>query len=494
MIREIKFDPARRKFFRAAIGLASTIALAPLLPPWFTAHAAATIFVSAVDGSNADNGTTWALAKQSVAGAIAIAADGDIIVVDNAGTFAPTAAISWTAGAGAGYAIISATRSGTVSYTPAPGATESVGASSNFFVVTPEATKGLYIYGMTMNGGSNNNASCCILTNNSNFSYIYYDTCTFGLKSVNASTYVGIGPQNVAASRQVFKDCTFTCTASHTAQFFNLMGAANAEFINPTISFTGGTKPLKLFVGDSIVGVAFEGGNVIVRDGDLSGYNVASGTLVDQATLNGSITFKNLILSATPTIVSGVAGNSSQVFVRNCDSGNTDYVFQYYSTFGALTADTTVYKNGGASFNSEPVSWKIVTTAACSEQLPFVTPLLQIWDTSTAGQSPTISIAQASGATNLTDRNCWMDLDAAASATTTKYTYFTGRNAAPFTGSAVDWAADSGATWTGLSTPNKQLLSCGTVTPARAGLLQGRMIVAKASTTVYIDAKITGIS
>lgn len=487
--------PRRRSVLQAMAIYASIVVLAPILPPWFYAHAAATIFVSAVDGSNADNGTTWALAKQTVAGALAIAVANDIIVVDNLGTFSAGAAITWTPVARV--AVISVTRSGTVSYTPSSGAVETCGTGTFNFNITGATNGSMYVYGMTLRSG-NAGASQIRLLDTTATMRLEMDSCNLDLASYNSATVamlVGATGGGEVVKFTSLKDCTFSRTdgggGSTSAGAFIKPKSAVLEIINPTIAFASVAGKVTALVG---AGSTTDPARFTMRDGDISAN--WDGPLVAVAGIqSGALLFKNLKLNASTAITSGAwAQGIGSITLRNVSSDNTDYVFGFYNAYGTLTADVSVFKNSGASFNSQTVSWKIVTTSVCDEWRPFITPLLQIWDTSTAGQTPTVSIAQASGATNLNDRDAWMDIDSAASATATNYNYKSGRNAAPFTGSAVDWAADSGATWTGLSTPNKQLLSLGTVTPARAGLLQGRVAIAKASTTVYLDAKIVGIS
>lgn len=498
MISGIKFDPSRRKFLKAASGwalLGAVAAVAPILPPWFDARAATTIFVSAVDGNNADTGADWTNAKQTVAGALAIAVTGDIILVDNAGTFTASAAITWTPPAG-NVAIISVNRAGGDAW--AAGAVEAVGASSNAFNVAGAAASAMFVYGMTINGGSNAASACDInLVTTVNVS-CYFETrsCTFDLKSTTLTTNrIFIGPTNGATSRLVgmkFYDCTFICSGSRSGDFISLDNA-DIEIVNPVISCTGATKPSALFVSEFWEAAA----RVVIRDGTLAGYNVSGGAYFNIATQYGSqIVCSNLILDSTPTVTTGSwpAGSNGSITLRNVDSGDTDYIFSYHDARGTLTVDIAIYKDGGASFNGQNVSWKIVTTAAASEFNPFVTPLLSIWDTLTSAQTATFDIIRDS-ATNLTNRDIWPTLDYAASATTTRYTAASGRNANPFTGTGADWSA-SGATWTGVggfSNTNEQVMSIA-FTAARDGLLQGRVYVGVASATLYLDAKVAGVS
>jgi hypothetical protein len=254
----------------------------------------------------------------------------------------------------------------------------------------------------------------------------------------------------------------------------------------------GATKPATLFAARA----SSENGRLSIIDADLTGYAVTSSAYFDVTNWNGiTAELQNCKLSATPTLTTGTwPGGNGSISYRNTNSGNTVADFAYINSYGTLTADTTVSKDGGFTFAGTAVSWKVVTSSLCTQFRPFITPPLPIWDTSTGSQTPTISVAQASGATNLNDMTCWSMQDFAASATTTQYTYQSGRNTQPFVGTPADWPADSGATWTGISTPNKQLIGAGAFTAARAGLVKGRLFFGVASATVYINAQVDGIT
>jgi hypothetical protein len=448
----------------------------------------ATIFVSAVDGANTDNGTTWALAKQTVAGALAIAANGDVIVVDNAGTFTANAAITWTLGGGVALAIISVTRSGTTSFTPSAGATESVGAANAAFTISGASSSAYYVYGMNINGGTNNNAACNIVP--ATYQRANFDTCTFDLPTANDRTIL-IGTTSSVTYTQ-FLNCTFKrSNATGLTQYLDLAFSSVVEIINPTFVLTGAPTTL---IGFNALGVA---GYVTMRDGDISAFNTSGGGIVRLTSFGaGSVVIENLKLHATPAITNGSwqIGNAS-ITVRNCDSADTTYIFSYINQFGTLTTDESIYvTSGGAVFDGAGASWKIVTTSACSESTPFILPFIFVWDTTLTAQTASIEIIR-DNATALTDRDIWSSLDSAASASFPNYTYQTNRNVNPFTGTPADQPTST-ATWTGtggFANPTKQKLQ-NTFTAAAAGLLQSRVSIGVASTTFYIDPFIGGVA
>ncbi len=450
-----------------------------------------TYFVSSVTGDNS-TGTSWTTAKTSVTAALAIPpVDGDIILVDHSHSVNAGAAITWTIPTG-NIAIISVTPSGASSYSAfTAGGAETVGAANAAFTVTPAAGTSLYLFGMSLTSGTTSGNDLGLFTS-SNIANWRSLSCTFAVPGAGTGSQILLASGTASGTIFDSRNDTYLCSGSRAGTFITF-GSGQITLTNPTISLTGGTKPAVCFDFVTLVS-----SKIVIQDADLTGYAVTSGAYFNIATIfnTANVVMRNCKISATPTLTTGTfpSGNASFT-LRNVDSGNTDYIFQYTNFFGTLTADASVSKSGGASFNGTPISWKIVTTANANEGKPFVTPPMLIWDATTTSQTPNISIAQASGATNLTDRNIWPTQDFAASASATNYTFQSGRNAQPFIGSAVDWPADSGPTWSGISTPNKQLLSAGAFTAARAGLVAATISVGIATTTLYIgDAAPTGIT
>lgn len=458
-----------------------------------------TYFVSAVDGNNANDGLAWSggghAPKQTVAGALAIPpVSNDIIVVDNAGTFTASGAITWTM-IGGNISIISVTRSGTATYVPSAGATESIGATSAPFLIGNTANAAVYMYGMTINGTTHTgntatNRIGIFETGNIN-SLIEFDTCSMSLLSTGSTPSITIGPAGSSQAIQQsvrFKNTTITFASKSGSAF--LFRNAKIEMINPTFSF-GATKPTPLFSGGGVLGTA---GAVIVRDGDISSYTGSALVGIDTF-LGIDLLLANLKISATPTITSGSwTRNPVSLTLRNVDSGDTTYVFSYYNPYGTLTTTTSSYKNSGVTFGSGaiPASWKIVTTSVCSQYSPFRIPPILIWDTTLTAQTSAIEFAQDSSATALTDQDIWSDLDSAASASFPNYTWQSNRNAQPITGTPANQPTST-ATWTGLTTPTTQKLN-NAFTAAEVGLLQSIISIGKATTTLYINPNIDGVT
>ncbi len=454
-----------------------------------------TVRVSSVTGDNSD-GSTWAKAFTSVTSALSGRSSGDFIIVDAAHSVTANAAITWTPPAG-NIAIICVTPSGASGFssTPATGAAEGVGAASAAFTIASIAAAHIYVYGMTINGGTNANSACTIALLSTNVACtLEMQSCTLDLKAASTvSILLGVlGGTGIAHSIRC-KDCTYIASGSRAGTVLQI-GNAQIDIINPTISTTGATKPVILIAANSTNPAL--GGTLTVRDGDLSGYAVSSGAYLNLGTnfISQQVLLRNLKLSATPTLTTGSwSQGTASITLRNVDSGNTLYTFQYQNPMGTLTADTTKYVTSGASFNGAGISWKIVTTSLATQFNPFVTPLLQIWGTSTSAETAAVEIIQDSAATALTDLDIWFNVESAASASFPNYTTTSDRNAQPFIGTPANQPTSTTA-WTGsFTTPTKQQLQ-NAVTPAAVGLIAGRLNVGIAATTLWMDAKMAGLT
>lgn len=454
-----------------------------------------TYFVSSVDGNNADSGLTWALAKQTVAGALAVpAVSGDIILVDSAHAFTATAAITWTPPAG-NIAIISVNRAGGDAWLA--GASESIGAANSQFLIANAAGSAMFVYGMSLFGGTNNNANCFItlLTSTSGISSLEMVSCTINLQSVNTSGVLNFGTSvaTTARSNRIrLLNCTLQCDASR-AGTFALIQRARVELINPAFAMNGATKPAILFAGAT----AGDTGSILIRDADLTGYAVSGGAYFGVANFNTiSAVVENCKISATPSITTGAwPGGEASITLRNVDSGDTINSFEYRDAYGTITENASIYFDAGADFNGAGISWQIVTTAAANEYTPFVTPIVgEIWNTTTSAQTAEIELVRDS-ATALTDREIWSGIDYPASASFPNYTRASNRHANPFTGTGAAQPTSTGA-WTGtggFSNTTKQKLQHA-FTAAEVGMLTARVHVGKASETLYLHPDISNVT
>lgn len=445
----------------------------------------ATYYVSSVDGDNADDGTTWDLAKATVAGALAVATGAfDIIKVDSNHAFTAGGGIGWTVNSTSFVAVISVNRTGSDAYLA--GAAESVGAANANFNLNPGGSLGIYVYGMTLTSGTNNNTACdfnigTMATGATSITTM--ESCTLSCPSAanNALFFLGGAANTGDRENQItLTNCTFTRTSAEQA--FEIRNAA-VRIVNPTIN-TGSTGTLFTF------SVNTEGSLFV--EGDISGFTGSTGIcLVTGCYLD--VTFQNCKFPVTTPLYTGTfPANEVQgsITVINSDSADTHDQFQFHNVKGSITRNTSIYASSGATVDGTACSWKIVTTAEASEQAPFVTPWLATWDDSKTAITATIEYNH-DDATDSNDREIWSELEYLGSASFPNGTINSNRNAEPFTGTGATTGTGA-ATWTGtggFTDENVQKLSH-SVTTAEKSVMRARVFVGEASKTLYLDPTI----
>jgi hypothetical protein len=254
-----------------------------------------------------------------------------------------------------------------------------------------------------------------------------------------------------------------------------------------TASAIAGTAPTTLFVPTTTVGHH----NLNVHGVDLS---AVTGNLLNVAAQEqGSIyTFANCKLGSGFTFTTGThtgIGGAEVNFI-NCDSASTNYNYYRETAQGTVIDETTLVKTGGASDGTTPISWKMVSNANSKLGWPLASAPIVAWnDNSGASKTATVEILRDS-ATNLKDDEIWVEVDYIANTGDPGGLAVSDRKASPVataadqTASSVDW------TTTGMSNPNKQKLNV-TFTPQKRGAVRGRVMLAKASTTVYVNPQVT---
>jgi hypothetical protein len=453
-------------------------------------------YVSSVDGSDASDGLTWANAKATVAGAIAVAtASGDIIYVDSAHSFTPGAAITWNAvTANQVLAIISASRaSGEPPTAWAAGAAENVGAANAVFGIGSIGGQRLRIFGMTINGGTGNSAgahiSIAVAGETDTIISVDLQGCTLNVNSTNAAARLQFGP-----SADTTKLTTTSNVVNCAVGIKNVATGAvmlfrdcRVRITGLTMSYIGGSKPASLC--DFQTNLTSD---VTIADSDLSAYEKSGGFYFDITNMAGPLRLINCKTSATPGLYTGsFLGNVANITAVLVDPGDTHNTFAYYNRLGQITQNTSNFANSGAQFDGAGISWEIVTTAACSEAEPFVTPWIHRWLDTTGSQDIHLQLLRAS-ATDFTNREVWAEFECLENASFPIGTITSTRNAQPFDGTPVD-LTNSAKTWTEIVANDNEMECRVTRTVAEKCTARARLMVGVASITagnMYLDPSI----
>mgnify|MGYP003441372921 CR=1 FL=1 len=435
----------------------------------------ANIYVRSTDGSDADNGSTWALAKATLAGAAAIDAAGDNIYLSQSHAESGGAVTAVFAGTMANPVKIIAGNDGAEPPT-------AVSAASLISSSSITLSGSYYLYGLTLQSATSilPNAQA---TSNS----VTLDHCSLITTGTGGSSFFSIGSTNNVTQKAVLLDCTYKFSGSSNS------GCATAGVVEiKGGSFVSGTStPSAGIFGGAATDRT--GAQLLIDGLDMT--NLASTVSIFRTFISpGLFQIRN---SKLPASWSGSLCNATPLAtgqrfeMHNCDSGDTNYRLWVQEYSGSIKTETTLVRTGGASDGTTGYSLVMATTANANASVaPLVSPEVSIWNDTTGGsKTVTVEILHDS-ATNLTDGEIWLEAQYLGTSGLPLGSFISDAKA-DILATAADQSASS-ETWTttGMSNPNTQKLSV-TFTPQEKGYIQAKVYLAKASKTVYVDPKLT---
>lgn len=425
-------------------------------------------YVRSTDGNDADSGLTWALAKATLAGALAVAAAGERIWVSQAHAETQASAMTLTAAgtAAAPVEILCGNDAATPPTALATTATVSTtGASAIAF-----GAGFAYVYGIIFqaaSGASSGNIN--IATTLSDWAF---DTCELALIGTNAASAIVLG-------------------LSASQQFISLK---NTTIRRSAVGQTIALRQSLLWNGGSIAGTApttiFTCTSARLCNVRSIGVDLSLGTtnLVDVAG-TGVIRLEQCKLGAGVALTTGTNSgrNGVVILLDNCDSADTQYRMQRHQYEGDVYSETTIVRTGGASDGTTPLSHKMVSSANSKFYAPLYGPEFWIHNTAVgAAKTVTVEIVHDS-LTALTDAEVWLEVEVLTTTGFPLATFPSDRAADILATPVAQTASTIAWTTTGLTNPNKQKLAV-TFTPQEIGIFRCRVALAKASYTVYYDA------
>ena len=432
------------------------------------------IYVRSTDGSDSDNGSTWALAKATLVGAAAIDAAGDTIYLSQ----------SHAESGGAVTAVFAGTIANPVKIIAGNDAAEPPTAVSSASLISSSSitlSGSYYLYGLTLQA-----AGSILPANQSASNSVTLDNCSLITTSTTSGGFFTIGSANNITQKAVLLDCTYKFGGASN------IGCATAGVVEiKGGSFISGTStPSAGIFG----GAADRSGARLTIDG-LDMTNLASTVNIFRAFVSpGLFQIRN---SKLPASWSGSLCNATPLAtgqrfeMHNCDSGDTNYRLWVQEYSGSIKTETTLVRTGGASDGTTGYSLVMATTANANASVaPLVSPEVSIWNDTTGGsKTVTVEILHDS-ATNLTDGEIWLEVQYLGTSGAPLGSFISDAKA-DILATAADQSASS-ETWTttGMSNPNTQKLSV-TFTPQEKGYIQAKVYLAKASKTVYVDPKLT---
>jgi len=436
----------------------------------------AIIYVRSTDGSDADNGSTWALAKATLAGAGAIDAAGDTIYLSQAHAESTSGTISL----------------GLAGTATAP--TKIIGANDS--AAPPTAVSVLPTITGTGAGGAMGLNSGAVHWYGINF-----------IGGTAASSYT-ISLGTTLPSR--FERCSFTAIGNTDAEFA-VAGGTSTKLLFESCDFKlATTTQLVMTVAGRVDirgGSVLVGSSAITRGFDFSTLGVLQVEAFDftncaaafdlcKAPASATIPYRarfidcKLPASWSGSPVTGTPNPGAMVEMINCSAGSTNYAYWRKTHAGEIKHESVIVRSSGASDGVTPLSWKMTSNAnALYPYNGLESQEILLWNDNT-GSSKTATVEVVTDNVTLTDAEAFIELQYLGSSATPLATRINdakadfAATAASQTSSSVTW------TTTGLTTPVKQKLAV-TFTPQMKGYLIARIILCKASTTMYVDPLIT---
>jgi hypothetical protein len=431
--------------------------------------------------TGAANGSTWADAYTTLGAAVAVATNADTIYVSQA--HSDNAGGTFSFPATPGLKVICANDSAQPPTSVATGGSTAVPSSAGLLI-----NGCVFIYGLTFlgNAGTSGANAIALGGNNAGPNYVQLDTCRLEVRGTNTTigVFTGVSPasNSFQESEVHLKDCVLKF--QNTSQGV-IPRCAHVTFEVVSFDATGAAPAQAIRCRALNQGA----GRFLWSGGDISHVGTA---LVESEAANEAqdITFVNCRIPSGAALVSGtVRPGGPKVRMHNCDSGATNYRSAQTDFTGSTLSETTIVKTGGASDGETPLSWRMVSTASAVIGAELISPAIAVWNDDT-GSPLTIEVDVLTDGITLTDQEIWLKVQYLGSASYPTGFFLSDRNADLLASGVAQ--ASSAATWTttGLSSPVAQKLSV-TVTPQMKGFIQATVHLAKPSTTVYLDPKLT---
>jgi hypothetical protein len=400
------------------------------------------------------------------------AAAGDKIFLSSDHSETTAAATNWLNSIPGGWttlttSILSVNRGGSV---PPVSADLTSGASISFTTMNIDCAKPIYMQGLTLIA-----ASGSISFGAANYCSYYLKDCTLQIAGSSASYAIKTSDYS-----ETVLDNT-SVSFGGAAQTITLAASGELTWIN-TASPLSGISPNNLFFPPSNAL-----GLVTCRGVDFSAYT-GNFVGVGSITNNIKVLFGSCKISASSTILTGTPySNAALVELINCWDG-TNVRNERYTTGGSTVTERTITLTGGAADDVGSFSLKMASGSARIDK--WVAPIASFWldvENTSTGSSKTATVEIVSSA-SLNNDDIWLLLEYMGTAGSQLASFVDSNPVTPLTAAVA--VTTSTAAWNSApATPVYQKLQV-TFTPQRAGRVRGRVMLGKASTTVYVNPNI----
>ena len=444
----------------------------------------ANIYVRNTDGSDSDNGSTWALAKATLTGAAAIDAAGDTIYLSQAHSESTSAPVT-IALAGTASNPVNVICGNDAAGPPTAVATTAIIATTLTNAITVSGS--CYVFGVSFDCATGATSASINLSAGANQAQIY-DNCALRLNSTGvAGTRLNLGNTSTGQVGLVeLHDCVLRFSGN--AQGLTT-GKTRIKIIGGSIE-SGSTAQISgFFRGNPASGVS----DIVIRNFDFS--NLGSACSMHEgfgANHAGTLVIQDCKMpSGWSGGVGVVTSPSFRASMYNCDNADTNYRLWIEDYAGSIVSETTIVRTGGATDGTTPISWKLTTSANANEYVaPLISDPISVWN-ETTGSAKTITVEIVhDSVTALDDDEVWVEVTYLGTSGYPLGSVITDHRTNILATPAAQTSSSETWTTTGLTNPNKQRLSV-SITPQEKGFITARVFVGKPSYTIYVDPEIT---
>jgi len=306
---------------------------------------------------------------------------------------------------------------------------------------------------------------------------LYMSDCTFTQINSNINGGFNCGANNII-SDCVFDGCTFDISTSYPPDVFDVSrDARHIIFNNCTV--TAGQSQNR-FIGEA---ARYNG---LIR---FSSCDISSVPDIAFTVFSGRMEVSKCNIPSSWIIQSTVV-NPLSIEITDCYSGSisgNSNNYQNRTTYGKSSKSTTEYRTNGANDSIDDYSLKIESDSTALEVFnASISPDISKYVES-GSQTITVYVA---GSASLNDDDFWIEVDSPSEevSPTAQGKFRTTKPDPLATPAAL--TSDTSSTWNGTGVGTKQKVEVA-ISPTIAGTVTVRCYLAKPSTTVYVDPKIS---
>ena len=306
---------------------------------------------------------------------------------------------------------------------------------------------------------------------------LYMSDCTFTQINSNSNGGFYLG-QNNLISDCAFDDCTFDISASQPTFVFRVSRDARHIIFNNCTATAG------LYQTSFISNAQVYNGLIRFSSCDISSVPDISFNL-----FSGRIEVSKCNIPSSWVLQSTVV-NPLSIEITDCYSGaisGNSNNYQNRTTYGKSSKSTTEYRTNGANDSIDDYSLKIESDSTALEVFnASISPDISKY-VETGSQTITVYVA---GSSSLNDDDFWIEVNSPSEevSPTAQGKFRTTKPDPLATPTAL--TSDTSSAWNGSGVGTKQKVEVA-ISPTIAGTVTVRCYLAKPSTTVYVDPKIS---